>query len=326
MLKKWLFVFSSLAFLFYGCSSYVSRYYFEFDNTPQEISNQGLYKETLFGRYNHYYEDASINIFMDIEPNAIGFQIENKLEKPLHIIWDSAKVVIEYERIYKIANKIENTSNEFLEVKWLNKKDTILCSIKNKSKDKMMFEKDSGFVKIGDSFKYYFSDLALKNYKDDFIKVNWLFFADSAELSFINISKYFYKINEDDGKIYLHKLKEYKVTHKDKRQEQLILPDSTESNFLEISSLIELQKSDSLFTIRPTVMLPKSVFSDEIVPATLSSAIYPFTNSEKFKLAFSSAGFINSRLYLILPIKIGDRITKYKFPFKIKDYQILRKG
>lgn len=324
MFKKWLFLFSSLSFLFYGCSSYVSRYYFEFDIADKKITNNDSYQETVFGRYKHYYENTNINLFMDIAPNTIGFQIENKLEKPIRIIWDSTKAIVEYERIYKIANKIENMSNESIDIKWLYKKNKIFCSIKNKSDEKMFFEKDSGFVKIGDTLKYYFSYLALKSYKDDFVKMNWSFFADSAELSFINISKYDLKIIEDEGKVCINALKEYQVTHKDKRQEQLILPDSAQTNFSEISTLISLQKPDSLFTIRPTIILPNSVYTDEINP--LSDTIYPLKDSDKFSLSFSSTGFINSKFNLILPIKIGDKIIKYNLPFKIKDYLILRKG
>ena len=250
--------------------------------------------------------------------------MQNKLENPLRIIWDSAKVVLEYERIYKISNNLKNLSDEFVEIDWQIKKDTILCSIKNKTHNKMSFEKDSGFVKIGEELRYNISDLALNNYKDKFIKIDWSFFANSAKFTLVNISKYAYKLIEDEGKICFNKSKEFYITHKDLRQEKLSLPDSTDDKYLEIANLIEMQKADSLFSIRPTILLPSAIFSDEIIP--IANSFYPYTSNNKFELEFSSIGFVNSKMALILPVKNGEEIIYYNFPFRINGYQILSKG
>lgn len=322
MLKIKLVLFVLLSFLAVGCSSYISRYYFEFDNSEQ--SPNQVFKETAFGRYNHYYEDNSIKLYMDLGPTAFGFQLENKLEKPLRIIWDSAKVFFDYERIYKISNRIENISNEFVEINWLNKKDTILCSVLNKTKTKMVYNVDSGFVAIGKSFKYYFSDVGLKNYKDKFIVINWQFLENKILFSLINISKLNYRIAKDEGKIFINSQKEYYLSHGDKEQEKLKLPDSSDLSFSKISLLLQLQKADSLFKIKPTILLPKSIFSDEIIPAT--NYILPYANDNYYDLDFSARGFKDCKLRLIFPIKIDDKVYKYSFPFKIKDYQILTKG
>lgn len=309
-------------FFLVGCSNFVSRYFFEFDNPNQ--SSEQIFRETVFGRYNHYYEDSSIKLYMDLGPTAFGFQLENRLEKPLRIIWDSAKVIFDYERIYKISNRIENISNEFMEINWLNKKDTIFCSIVNKTKTKMSYSVDSGFVAIGKSFKYNFSDVGLKKYKDQFIEMNWQFSENKILLSLINISKLHYGIVKEEGKIFINSQKEYYVSHQDKEQEKLKLPDSSDLSFPKISLLLQLQKADSLSKIKPTILLAKTILSDEIIPTM--NYMLPYTNNNYYDLDFSVRGFRNCKLHLILPIKIEDKVIKYSFPFKIKDYQILTKG
>jgi len=290
----------------------------------QQSIKQELYQETLFGRYNHYYENEVLKLFTDIEPNAIGIQIENKLEKPFRIIWDSAKVITEYERIYKISKLMENFSNEFLDVQWQTKKDTILLSIKNKTKDKMEYEKDGGFVRIGDSFLYQISDIGFKNYTDKFINLGWSFSVNKIDMVLINISKMPFKVIEEESKICINNSKVYNLSHQDRRQNKLELPDSSDASFNDISILLNLQKADSLFVIRPTILLPKSVFSDAMIP--LSNTIYPYLDNDNFTLTFSSRGFVNSKMNLILPIKIDEKIFRYNLPFRIKNFQILRKG
>lgn len=323
MFKTKLVLILFFALLLNSCSSFITRYNYKTDIYKQ-TKEQSTYQERLFGRYNHYFENDNLKLYMDIEPYAIGFQFQNKLENPLRIIWDSAKVVLEYERIYKISNNLRNISNEFVDIYWQIKNDTILCSIKNKTQNKMLFEKDSGFVKIGEEFRYNISNLALKNYKDNFIKLNWSFYADSANLTLVNISKYAYTLIEDDGKICFNKSKEFQITHKDLRQEKLSLPDSTDDKYYETANLIEMQKTDSLFSIRPTILLPAAIFSDEIIPIT--NSFYPYSDNNKYELEFSSIGFVNSKMALILPIKNGEEIIYYNFPFRINGYQILRKG
>jgi len=322
MIKKWLILFFVLSSFFVGCSSYISRYYFESDNSDQN-PNQ-VFKETTFGRYNHSYEDNSIKLYMGLGPTAFGFQLENKLETPLCIIWDSAKVLLDYERIYQISNRMENISNEYVEINWLNKKDTIFCSILNKTKTKMVYSADSGFVAIGKSFQYNFSDVGLKNYKDRFIEINWQFLRNKIVFSLINISKLNYTISKDEGKIFINSQKEYYLSHIDREQELLKLPDSSDLSFSKISLLLQLQKADSLFKIKPTILLPKSTLTDELIP--LTNYILPYTNNNYFDLDFSTRGFKDCKLLLIFPIKINDKVFKYSFPFKIKDYQILMKG
>lgn len=305
-----------------GCSSYISRYQFEYDKINQ--NSEQTIKETSFGRYNHVYEDSSSKIYMDIEPSALGIQFENKLETPIHILWDSSKVIIDYERIYKISNRIENISNEITEIKWTNNRDTIYCSILNKTKNKMHYSLDSGLVSFGNSFKYNFSDIGFRNYKDEFINMKWKFSENSILLSLINTSKLGYKIDQDGGRICINRQKEYYLTHVDKSQEKLKLPDTSDVNYYKILALIKLQKADSFYKIKPTIILGKSIYSDEIIP--LSNYFLPYISADSHDLEFSSRGFINCVFNVIIPIKIEGKVIKYKFPFRIKDYQILTKG
>ncbi|NLT50525.1 MAG: hypothetical protein GXX85_06375 [Ignavibacteria bacterium] len=414
-----------------SCSSYLTRYSFK-TAVKNSKSEKLIYQEKLFGRYNHYFENDDFKLYMDIEPYAINFQLQNISEKPIRIIWDSIRVVLDYERIYKISKNLKNYSDDFLEINWQIKKDFIFCSFKNKTQNKMLFEKDgslikigeeirynisdltkskqdkfseiswqikkdtilclianktqnkmslekdSGFVKIGEDIRYDISDLSknnkdkfaeidweikkdtilciiknktknkmlfekdsgyvkigeevrydnlavpFENYKDDFIKINWSVFNDSASITLLNLSKYAYELFEDDGRICFNKSKEFRVIHKNLKQEKLILPDSNDKEYNDIRKIIEMQKSDSSYTIRPSIILPHAIYSDEI--ASINNSFYPYSANNKDELEFLSKGFINSKMMLIIPICIDNEIKYYNFPFIINGCQILKRN
>ncbi len=114
-MKKLLISVIPLLFLF-GCSSYISRYFYNYekvDNSAQNIK-QG---DESFGRYNHYFEDDLIKINLDCTPYEIAFYLHNKTEVPIKIIWDSVKVNSEYLKnepleIYHTNKSQDNLANK----------------------------------------------------------------------------------------------------------------------------------------------------------------------------------------------------------------------
>jgi hypothetical protein len=93
-MKKILFGVLPLFFLF-GCSSFISRYFFSYEQIDKS-SKHFIQKDELYAGYNHYFEDDLFKLHIDCEPYEIRFYIINKTNNPLHIIWDSVKVYSEY--------------------------------------------------------------------------------------------------------------------------------------------------------------------------------------------------------------------------------------
>ena len=93
-MKKVLIIVLPLLFLI-GCSSYISRYFYDYkylDSTHKNL----IQSNESFGRYNHYFEDDFIKLNVDCTPYEIGLYIHNKTDRPIRIIWDSVRVFSDY--------------------------------------------------------------------------------------------------------------------------------------------------------------------------------------------------------------------------------------
>ncbi len=98
-------------FLLIGCSSYISRYFYDFKYSGH--SDKVLAQsDSTFGRYNHYFEDNFIKLYLDCSPNEIGIYLINKTEIPIKIIWDSVKVYSDYLKKDQIVINHSNKSQE----------------------------------------------------------------------------------------------------------------------------------------------------------------------------------------------------------------------
>jgi hypothetical protein len=93
-MKKILFSVLPLFFLF-GCSSYVSRYFFNYEQIDTSIKHL-VQKNEIYAGYNQYYEDDLIKLHIDCGPIGIRFYLINKTNNTLNIIWDSVKVYSEF--------------------------------------------------------------------------------------------------------------------------------------------------------------------------------------------------------------------------------------
>lgn len=111
-MKKILLGILPLFFLF-GCSSYVSRYFFNYEQTDNSVK-QLVQKNELYAGYHQFYEDDIIKLRLDCEPIGIRFYLINKTNEPLIIIWDSARVSSEYLHKLILINHSNKTQDNIV--------------------------------------------------------------------------------------------------------------------------------------------------------------------------------------------------------------------
>jgi len=68
-----------------GCSSYITKYYFE----PTQGSKINL---DLNGRYNYLFEAENFKIRLDPDADRFGFRIFNNSKENIYIVWNQIKV------------------------------------------------------------------------------------------------------------------------------------------------------------------------------------------------------------------------------------------
>ena len=113
-MKNVLIIVFPLLFLI-GCSSYISRYFYNYkylDSTHKNL----IQSDESFGRYNHYFEDDFIKLNVDCTPYEIGLYIHNKTDSPIRIIWDSVKVFSDYLNNRNLVINHSNKSQENLSI------------------------------------------------------------------------------------------------------------------------------------------------------------------------------------------------------------------
>jgi hypothetical protein len=108
-MKKILFSILPLMLLF-GCSSYISRYFYSYEQVDGS-SKQSVQRNELYAGYNQYYEDEIIKLHLDCEPMGIRLYIINKTNQSVSIIWDSTRVFSEYLKktvLFTHSNKTQD--------------------------------------------------------------------------------------------------------------------------------------------------------------------------------------------------------------------------
>ncbi len=224
-MKKLVFIIFPLLFLV-GCSNYVSRYFYNCelsDNSTVPFAKVIAPTKVLrlndevFARYEHFFEDDFIKLYIDCAPYEIGFYIVNKTDNPIRIIWDSVKVFSEY----------------------------------------------------------------LKDNSPSFIHLN-------------------------------------------KTQNSILIPDITAADYNEKVLLAELRTEDSLSVIKPSIILGKKTWMDEI-QLTMNKYLLPYQLSNKESLYSQSNKVVGSKVNLLLPLKSNYGIKYYNIIFTVKDFQILLK-
>lgn len=168
-------------------------------------------------------------------------------------------------------------------------------------------------------YKHSFEDNILKIYLD----------CDPYRIGFYIINKADapLRVIWDSVKVYADSNKDapITITHSNKSQEEIEIPDSSSSQFSKMNQLIELRKEDSVYVIKPTIILPNETLMDEVIPKQNNNWL-PYKMSDKEKLKNESDKVIGTKVELKFPIKIEDEVKTYIFSFTVKDYQILKKG
>jgi hypothetical protein len=164
-------------------------------------------------------------------------------------------------------------------------------------------------------------------FEDDFVKFH--FDCEPYEIGFylINKTNSPLRIIWDSVKVYSEYLDKnsIQISHSNRSQDNIIIADSSASDFKEKSILVKLKKEDSLYVIKPTIILEKYTWMDEISPRQ-NKYLLPYQLSDKDSLNGKSKKVIGKRIKLVLPIKIGSEIKYYTFLFTAKEYDILKKG
>src|SRR5690606_10365156 len=131
----------------------------------------------------------------------------------------------------------------------------------------------------------------------------------------------------DSLKIYSEYLKDSSLSfiHSNKTQDNIVIPDSSASDFNEKILLTELRNGDSLSVIKPSIILANKTWMDEIQP-NQNKYFLPYQLSNKDSLRVKSSKVIRNKIKLLIPLKINEEIKNYNFIFTVKDFQILSKG
>lgn len=115
------------------------------------------------------------------------------------------------------------------------------------------------------------------------------------------------------------------ITHSNKSQEEIEIPDSSSSEYSKMIQLLKLRKEDSIYVIKPTIILPNETLMDEIIPAK-NDYWLPYELNDKEILKSKAEEVVGKVIQTQLPIKIKNEVKNYIFKFTVKDYQILKKG
>lgn len=114
-------------------------------------------------------------------------------------------------------------------------------------------------------------------------------------------------------------------THINKTQDKIKIPDSTNADFEEIKTLINLQFENDKALIKPSIILSNKTWMDEIVPLQ-NKSLLPNKMGNEITLKHASKDVIGKKLILVLPIKVRHKIIYTIHIFTIKDYQTLVSG
>lgn len=115
------------------------------------------------------------------------------------------------------------------------------------------------------------------------------------------------------------------ITHSNKSQEEIDIPDSSSSEYHKMTQLAKLRNEDSNYVAKPTIILANETLIDEIIPKQ-NNYWLPYKMSNKEKLKNNSDKVIGNKIELNFPIKIKNEIKNYTFSFTVEGYQILKKG
>lgn len=168
-------------------------------------------------------------------------------------------------------------------------------------------------------YSHYFEDNLIKLHLD----------CDPYRIGFyiINKTKAPLRIIWDSVKVYsdYNQNNPIEITHSNKSQEEIDIPDSSSSEFHKMTQLAELRKVDSIYIAKPTIILRNETLMDEIIPKQ-NNYWLPYKMSNKEKLKNNSDKVIGNKIELNFPIKIENDIKNYTFSFTVEEYQILKGG
>jgi hypothetical protein len=295
--------------LLVGCSSYTTRYYFD---SVGESHITEITKNTLFGRYNHVFENEVLEVYFDVNPNSIAFQMKNVSEEPFKIIWDSTSIKLEFEAVYKLAENFNSLEDDLINKKWIIKKDTLILAVQVKNDSSYIIDHDNGKLLVG-AKEYKLINIPMENYSDDYIEMEWFFNDGMLSMKLLSQKRHQAVIDESKGTISFVANTHYKIKHINTSQLDIELPDSSDSKFSKINQIIELQKSESDYIQKPTIILPQMSVQDEIV----------FQNNKLGLLKFRTQGFIGTKIKLELLVQQNKQLKKYIFPYKVDDIEYL---
>jgi len=301
LIKKYRLIFAlPLILLQYGCYSNVIRDYIQLSKVTSPVHSSN-FQETAFGRYNQVYDEQNFRIYFDFNRADLGIYVVNKIDSTMEIIWDSSKVLSNYELAYELIDyNPKGFIKDYFDVKWENNSGKIICTITKQMQKPMLIDTTDGSVKLGSNIFYGFGYNNFKNYTDKYLKIHFDFTPDKIIMVVENQSKAIPIIKEEEGKLVLRRTKSFQI-----------FPSSFE-NKLSID--------------RKSLILGIKIFYDDIITNSLKeNSPYYFSSPRSF-IQFSKDYFECKSLQLILKIKQNNTFKNYIFFFDVNDYQVLRKG
>lgn len=298
----------------YGCYSNVVRDYFQLSKVISPETNS-IFNETVFGRYHQFYDERNFKIYFDFSRTDLGIYIENKIDSTIEIIWDSSKIISNYELAYQLIDyNPKGFIKDYFDINWENNSNKITCSISNLTQKTMSIDTTDGSVKLGGNIFYGFGFNDFKNYSDKYLKISWNFNSDKIIMSIENLSTAIPIIKTDVGALVLRRIKSYSI-----------YPSVMESE-MQNQLTSSTKKSKNTFSIPSNKILGKQTFYDDIVTNVLDDiSPYYFSNPKSF-IQFTKDNFECKSIQLELRLKQNNEEHKYIFLFDRKDYQVLRKG
>ncbi|AFN73825.1 hypothetical protein MROS_0582 [Melioribacter roseus P3M-2] len=294
----------------YGCYSNVVRDYFQLSKVLSP-ENNFTFNETAFGRYHQFYDDHNFKIYFDFSRLDLGIYIRNKIDSTMEIIWDSSKVISNYDLLYYLIDyNPKGFINDYFNINWEDSSNKITCEISKRVQKPMIIDTTDGSVKLGGNIFYGFGFNNFKLYSDKYININWEFTTDKIIMIIENRSNATPIIKKDKGIFLLRRKKLYKIC-----------PLSLQNQLLSTTD-----KSKKSYFIPNSKILGKQTFYDDIITNAIDEDTPYYFSSPRSFFQFTKDNFECKSIQLELYLRQKNIVNKYVFIFNIEDYQVLRKG
>lgn len=120
-------------------------------------------------------------------------------------------------------------------------------------------------------------------------------------------------------------IKKFDLIHTNRLQELISLSDSTIEDYEVLKILKQKRTEDSIYIIKPTIILPGMTFSDVILNKR-NGFFMPYEMKDETMLSNSASAMKGRSVILYFQYKVNSKLIKTSFKLGVKNYYLLRKG